>query len=514
MILTFRTLFTLVGADVKILDYTNSQIVTMDAGTARLQTGTFKLIHVIETDRYQELIDNMQETVSKNISESHFLRPFLVHELIEMQSYLDRLKPRAKRSLNFIGSAWKWIAGNPDHDDFEIIKKKTDEILADNNKQVVINKLTVEKVNEIIGKTNEILRTLNYDETMKEKLITHLKLKIDILKEEIVNIQYAIHWAKVGIVNSFILSPSEINIVKQILNNELISFVNLEQVFEFAEIKIASDKNSIIYIISIPTTDNTSCNKILVKPIKFEKFINKIKFQDAIICNKTIYGIRTKCKTYNQITICNKKQLENINTDTCLANLIKSRSSNCSVIDNRHVPTVEEIIPGTILLNQFNGTVYINSESQYLKGTYVLQFQNASIQIMNKSYNFYETTHLQPLPAILQPRQADPNIESILSLEMVKELQVNNTEAIDQLSSAHKWGISINLGLSSLIISSIILMYLIRIIRTKRKEVIIPQPVINTNPSVHLSIPQVSELHQVRMTKPNGINRISQIPYF
>lgn len=125
-----------------------------------------------------------------------------------------------------------------------------------------------------------------------------------------------------------------------------------------------------------------------------------------------------------------------------------------------------------------------------------------------------ETTHLQPLPAILQPRQADPNIEDTLSLEMVKELQVNNTEAIDQLSSDHKWGISINIGLSSMIISSMMVMFLIRILRTKRKEVIISQPVINTNPSVHLSMPELSELPQVIMTKPNGINRISHIPYF
>lgn len=91
----------------------------------------------------------MIQTVSQNVSEYHLIRPFLVHEMTEIHGYLDRLRPKVKRSLNFIGSAWKRIAGNPDHDNFELITQKTNRVLANNNKQVVINKLSLEKINEL-----------------------------------------------------------------------------------------------------------------------------------------------------------------------------------------------------------------------------------------------------------------------------------------------------------------------------------------------------------------------------
>lgn len=188
-----------------------------------------------------------------------------------------------------------------------------------------------------------------------------------------------------------------------------------------------------------------------------------------------------------------------------------SKSSNCSVIDNRHIPTIEEITPGVILLNQFNETVYINNEPQQLSGTYILQFHNTSIRILDKSYNFFETSHLQPLPAILQPRLTDPNIEETLSLELVKELQVNNTEAIDQLTSRNKWGLTINVGFTSIAITLVVCLLLKNKPFAKKKTLIISSPVISTGTAMHTSMPDLSETNT---RKSPGVTRISSIPYF
>ena len=96
----------------------------INSGKAKIQTGTFKMIHTINMDEHQELIDNLKETILQNVSHLTFLYPFLRHELEDLQEYLGRLKPKSKRSLNFLGSAWKWIAGSPDHDDIKILGKK------------------------------------------------------------------------------------------------------------------------------------------------------------------------------------------------------------------------------------------------------------------------------------------------------------------------------------------------------------------------------------------------------
>ena len=42
--------------------------------------------------------------------------------------------------MNFLGSAWKWLAGTPDHEDFRIIKAHTQKLLQNNEKQIFINR--------------------------------------------------------------------------------------------------------------------------------------------------------------------------------------------------------------------------------------------------------------------------------------------------------------------------------------------------------------------------------------
>lgn len=239
--------------EVKILDYTNSQIVAIDVGFARIQSGTVRLIHVVDLGNYETLIDNIDSAVKSNVSTSHPIHPYLIHEIQQIRNHLEYLKPRNKRSLNFIGSAWKWVAGNPDHDDFAIIEQKINNVLENNNRQVIINKMSLEKINEITSRTNEILKfTKSID--WKDSLIDKLKYKLNIVKDEIINLQYAIHWAKVGVLNSFILSSDEMKLAKNLFDSENITYLNLEESFEFSEIKIATNHHCLLYIISIPTT--------------------------------------------------------------------------------------------------------------------------------------------------------------------------------------------------------------------------------------------------------------------
>lgn len=440
-----------------------------------------------------------------NVSRSHPLYPFLSHETNQLQSHLDRIKPRVKRSLNFIGSAWKWIAGNPDHDDFEIIKQKMNNVLQNNNRQVIVNKLSIQNLDDLTKTTNQIVKYIKSHEIVNESLISTLKYKIDILKEELLSIQYAIHWAKAGIVNSFILTNNEVNIVKQIFEKDAIPYINLEEAFEFSEVKIASSNNLLIYIVSIPTTAINSCNSLLIKPTKFGKFVNKILYDKVLICNNSTFGIKNPCKSYNKLTICSINNLENINNDTCITNLLRSRTSNCTLVNNNYMPTVEEIGPGILLLNQFNDTVYINDEPRNLSGTYILQYHNASIIVENKTYNYFQMMDVQPLPPVLQPRSPGSTIEETLTLESVKELHLKNTKAIGLLDLENKWTSRTNFGLSTFIILFIIM------ILVKKRHQNRSEEIVTTIPAVHLTLPEVATTNFMAPPKPP---RLSQIPYF
>ena len=69
---------------------------------------------------------------------------------------------RSIRSINSIGTACKWIAGTPDHDDMKIATDKRNKLLVNNNKQVVINRELGNKIQTITNITNELI---NYVKT-------------------------------------------------------------------------------------------------------------------------------------------------------------------------------------------------------------------------------------------------------------------------------------------------------------------------------------------------------------
>lgn len=61
-LLNFISIIAAILAETQVLDYSNSQIITIEMGTAKLQTGTFKIVHIIELDEYQKAIADIEKT--------------------------------------------------------------------------------------------------------------------------------------------------------------------------------------------------------------------------------------------------------------------------------------------------------------------------------------------------------------------------------------------------------------------------------------------------------------------
>ena len=90
--------------------------------------------------------------------------------------------------INWIGSAWKWIAGSADAIDWGLILKSQKEIIiTNNNNQYIINdqilnitRSSIDKVNEIVMYINEISKCVN-----SENLEILASNKLLVLKEQI-----------------------------------------------------------------------------------------------------------------------------------------------------------------------------------------------------------------------------------------------------------------------------------------------------------------------------------------
>lgn len=498
------------------MDYSNSKLVTLSAGIAKLQTGAFKLVHVIDLAAYQNAIDDVKFRIQNNVSRDHPFYPYLSYEITEILNRFNRIKPivRKKRAINILGTVWKWVAGTPDHHDFQIVKDSTQNLLENNNRQLIINKLTLERINNITNITNNIVKTLKTNTQVKNEYFTVIKYKLDVIKEEITNIEHALQWAKAGIVNSFILANTEINLVKAFIEESNLPYANIEEIFEFANIKIACNGTTIIYIVSVPTTKKEKCKKLLIKPIKRKSIVTKIDCNNILQCEDEFYGIKNKCQTFNDLTICKYNEIINLSNTECIPNLLRSRPANCTDINNQHIPTVEEILPGSLLLNQFNGSILVNNDTLNITGTFVVQYHNATIVVNKRIFVSSEKPTSRPLPAIVQLESPSKAFEELLTLEAIKELHLNNTHYISEIEGRSKVHLIATYSLSTIIVIATVAIFIILFLAGKKDSLTISATVeakeIQTTTELPAEPPlKISE-------QPSTIKRIglSQYPPF
>lgn len=459
------------------MDYTNSQLIAINTGTAKIFNGNFKIIHIIEIDKYQLLLTEINDTIKNNINKKDPILPFLNHELLQTQNILNNLKPhRFARSLDFIGSAWKWIAGNPDHDDFDMIKNKMNNVLTNNNQQVIINKSLINRINEISNLSNTVLNEIQKEQNSNNPISVSIQFRLRFIKEDLVNLAYSIHWAKSGIINSLLLNKEEIDLASKILNDEHLQYSSREEALDFADVKIITNSSCFFYVINIPLTTNQNFDVLLIKPVK--KSNNVIEINENVILKdkNELYGVIKNCKSIKKLSICNRNNIINISNSTCVPRILMSYPSKCNKINNQHIPMIEEISEGLLLLNQFNNSILIDEIEHKLVGTFLLKFQNSTIVINNQTFISKEVTNYKELPAILQPTPDEKAYRKLLSLEMMSEIQVNNTNFIEQIIFEKTIHQSVTYGFITVFILSIILISFICLRRKKsRNNIIITQ---------------------------------------
>jgi Gypsy protein len=258
-----------VTGEYQILDYSQSQLLAIETGEAKIQNGEFKFIHPINLKRYENIVAKLETTLKRDTIKKHPKFPFFEYELQQLIEGLDELKPKKfKRSIDILGSAIQLIAGNPDHEDFELMTRKINNIIDSHNNQIIINEKQNQRINEITETTNKILHMIHSEGKFDDRIASQIQYQLKILKEEINNIRVSIHWAKKGIINSLLLSKSEIIEILNILKKDNIPYQTAEEALNFANVNVIFNSSFIIFLIKIPMTTEETFSKLLKKTHK------------------------------------------------------------------------------------------------------------------------------------------------------------------------------------------------------------------------------------------------------
>lgn len=124
----------------------------------------------------------------------------------------------------------------------------------------------------------------------------------------------------------------------------------------------------------------------------------------------------------NNVAICKRENYSNITDTRCLPKILKGQPSVCTTINNQHIASAEEILPGILLLNQFQGVITTENKEINLQGSFLIKYHNTTITIANQTYANEEISIVNPQPVIAQSVNASTDFEEIISLEMLKEI--------------------------------------------------------------------------------------------
>jgi hypothetical protein len=462
----------------------------MKIGSGKIIRGNFKIIHYVNLSDF----DDYLQQVSRLLNSDHFDNETILYGNVKylMRKIADKLQnitPRkVKRSINWIGSGIKWIAGNPDHDDFEVIKDHLNKVLKNNQQQVVINQQFSNHINDISRLFNQI----NVDQR-SEKIISKIFWNLQHLDNELQNIILAIHLAKQNIINTQILNNEEIEMAMRRIDVNKFPYQTIEDALNYANIKIAADKGKLIYIIDLPITlpEIYDVLKIFYNRVHSPTIVPP--YEEILQHTNKIYGIKSACQTISNTRLCKEEKLADISSTNCIPKLLQGKESDCGNSNLMlHETIVEEIDDGLIILNNFDGKILSDCypRNRSLRGTFVIKFLNCTLDINGKIFQSTVVKGHYVIPEIY--REFDANFTAkIPPTKVLEMLHLNNTQQIEIL----KDNTTIQFFSTSLLYGLVLTLLLAYIIyQRKQHQTKIP----SDDQEMNSVIPETSTKHRVK----------------
>lgn len=340
-----------------IINYSKEDYVLIeDTNNIFLYETYGELYHVTNLSFYKSIIDEEVKYVKDNNISTDW--DFYL-QLKLATSLLVQLTPhkRIKRSINELGTIFKWITGTPDHNDMVTIQNKVNDLIVNNNKQNKINSAIFKE----IGRVTRLL-SLKLD---KEFLLK--KYRLQLLSKDLQTLRDAITFSKAKILYSNILNDHD---VANIFTNEKFN-ITLIDLIDVSIFSIVSYKGLIIFYIKYPIVNN-NCNLYHAKAISQQD--GKLLIEDKVAkCNNTFHSIQI----YKKEIYSNFAQLRN--TKNCFVNLLNKEFTRCKKIKEKN-RQIEIITDGAILVTGMN---YVNHT--LIAGIYVITFETI-VDINNKTY--------------------------------------------------------------------------------------------------------------------------------
>lgn len=404
-------------------------ILAFDHGIGRVKIDYYTYIHHFNLSSYQYHIKNLRNLFDE-IKTNQF-STLIVEEFEQIDNILNTLisTKRAKR-WDSLGTVWKFIAGSPDADDLRLINSSLNDLIQNNNAQVKINRELNLQMKEFVFKTTQAISLFNLRAIESHSINIFLNLKY--LHQKLEQIVDSISFAKIGILNRKILSPGEIQVLVEKLNNENVTTHSVTEVLSYAETSVATNNKEVALFIKLPKLDTRVFRKIRIYPIHHNHRQIHITRQTYLTYDSEIYSVASLNPT---IFSMNELTLEK---STCISELLNGKPARCNFTIN---PTQEQIIAvdnKNLIINydkNFTLSTDCGITDRNLSGPFLISFESCKVSIDNYTYSsIVQNLEVAPLQIPLEGVSIEEkHLITNLSLEHLHELHLETRKDLESI---------------------------------------------------------------------------------
>lgn len=421
-------LLILTTALARIIDYSHSDYIPILDGDVVVWGDYGYLRHTTNLSVYYEAA-NETIKVMDVFPQSH-MKKILNSDIQHMTSLLSTLNihHRHARSINFIGSALKVIAGTPDADDFENLRLNQKQLIDSNNRQIEINTKLQIKIETLTNAINTIIKNTKKEQIDTGNLFEILLARNRMILMDLQNLILSVALAKLNIVNPTILDQEDLKLLN---DSEQYTNVSISDLISVSSIKVILSEEFLYFIIKYPRPQQL-CKKITVFPVPHSGKILQLSITNTVAdCGNQTYSVHS-CQRTLSSSFC-----KIIRNSTCAQQLIYGTVAHCNTQYNNLEPVIE-VDDGIIIIN--DATVNINESAhreRKINGTYLIAFEN-SITIngslfvnKNNVQNRKPGTPTFPMINVTEHK-------NILSLPLLHEMNIENLRYIGELQKETK----------------------------------------------------------------------------
>jgi len=303
-----------------------------------------------------------------------------------------------------------------------------DNVIKNSNQQIRINTRLFDVPHDSLRKLEDVVTRVNAIDG-DVHVATVLLHKAMILVNQVNEITRACQLAKTGVVNTNLLDHKEVETL--LTEMQSLPYQNVVEAVEFSEPSILTNGTSLLYVLTLPKVVDRKYRLILLYPTITAGRQVVLEYNKLAMDPQETYAVLRSCLSIGNTTVCQKKNLKKLDESSCIPRLLKGGHAFCDYLWNDQ-GVVELVDDGTLLLTNFNGTIMADSGNHHLTGSFIVQFDNETVNIGNTSYNSYSSTHVMAMPAVLTKVTA---AGYKLSLNYVHDFSLQNLKKLSTMSN-------------------------------------------------------------------------------